>query len=88
MKIAGGRRLSLGEHPRFAPRGGVRVKRELPPKRPDFVDEEGNLLEVVWYPHRDALLLLPPYGYDRLDDTQARGRVMSKGRTPAWSWWG
>jgi hypothetical protein len=66
--------MKLGESKRFRPTGGRRAKPRALPARPSVVDE-GDELEVVWYPHRDAASLLPSDTPGRADHTIERGRL-------------
>ena len=61
--------LRLGERSdvRRRQRGVKRVLETLP-QRPDVIDE-GEVLQVIWYPHRDALPLLPS-NYPCIDSTR------------------
>lgn len=54
MKLPGG-----GQHATDRTyKGGTKRVFTTPEPRPDVVADDGTVYEVVWFPHRDALLLL------------------------------
>ncbi len=58
--------------------------RPEPPTR--CVQCDGEDFDVVWYPHRDALSLLPPSDIPEHADFEVeRGHLTIDDRTPRWS---
>lgn len=79
--------MRLGLTPRTKFRTGkVRPKAAPLPQRPN-VHSEGDELEVVWYPHRDALSLLPEDSIERRTG-QVEHKMPSAPRLPRFSWFG
>jgi hypothetical protein len=71
------------------PEGGRMVERPALPARP-AVEADGDVLEVIWYPHKHAASLLPEDASSAADHTVERGRIArSRGlNAKRWSWQG
>jgi hypothetical protein len=77
--------MQLGERRR--PVGGRMVERQVLPTRPDVIAEDGTVYEVIWYPHRDAVTLLPGLIDRGVSYLQERGRFV-KSQSAPWKWTG
>jgi hypothetical protein len=82
----GAKQRRLGSYRK--PAGGRMVERAALPARP-VVEDDGDQLEVVWYPHRDAASLLPGDASSAANHTTTRGRLVgAHAKTQPWSWQG